>query len=52
MRQLDEAIAAKVGGSLLDTDIYSELVDDLPEIPDIPEILFTDENEEENVTPI
>ena len=49
MRQLDKAIAAKVGDSLLDTDIDSGLVDNLPEIPDT---LFTDDNEEENVTPI
>ena len=49
MRQLDEAIAAKVGDSLLNTGIDSDLVDDLPDILDT---LFTDENEEENVTPI
>ena len=49
MRQLDEAIAVKVGDILLDTDIYSELIDDLLDIPDT---LFTDDNEEENVTPI
>ena len=49
MRQLDEAIAAKVGDSLLNTEIDSDLVDDLPEIPDT---LFTDDNEEENVTRI
>ena len=49
MRQLEKAIADKVGVSLLDTDIDSDLVYDLPEIPDT---LFTDDNEEENVTPI
>ena len=49
MRQLDNAIAAKVGDSLLDAEIDSDLVDDLPEIPDT---LFTDDREEENVTPI
>ena len=49
MRQLDKATAAKVGDNLLDTDIDSDLVDDLPETPDT---LFTDDNEEENVTPI
>ena len=49
MRQLDKSIAAKVGDSLLDTEIDSDLIDDPPEIPDS---LFTDNNEEENVTPI
>ena len=49
MRQLDEAIAAKVGDSLLDKEIEYDLVDD---ISDIPGTLFTDDNEEENVTPI
>ena len=49
MRQLDEAIAAKLGDSLLNTEIDSDLGDDLPEIPDT---LFIDENEEENVNPI
>ena len=49
MRQLDEAIAVKVGDILLDTDIYSELIDDLLDIPDT---LFTDDNEEENMNPI
>ena len=49
MRQLNKEIATKVGESLLDTDIDSDLMDDLPEIPDT---LFTDDNEEENVTPI
>ena len=42
MRQLDKAIAAKVGESLLDTEIDSYLIDNLPEIPDT---LFTDDNE-------
>ena len=49
MRKLDEAISAKLGYSLLDTQIDSDLVDDLPEIPDT---IFNYENEEENVTPI
>ena len=43
MRQLDKAISAKVGDSLLDTDIKYDLVDDLPDIPDT---LFTDDNKE------
>ena len=49
MRQLEEEISVKVGDSLLDTEIDSDLIDDLPEIPDT---FFTDANEEENVTPI
>ena len=49
MRQLDEAIAAKLGDSLLDTEIDSDLVDDLPDTPDT---VFTDDNEEENMNPI
>ena len=49
MRQLDKAISAKVGYSLLNAEIDSELVDNLPETPDT---IFTDDNEEENVTPI
>ena len=49
MSKLDKAISAKVGDLLLYTYIDSDLVDDLLEIPDN---LFTVDNEEENVTPI
>ena len=42
MRQLDEAIDAKLGDSLLNTEIDSYLGDDLPEITDT---LFIDDNE-------
>ena len=48
-RKLDKAMAAKVGESILNTEIDSDLVDDLPEIPDT---LFTDDNDEDNATRI
>ena len=49
MRQLNEAIYARVGESLINTEIGSDLGDDLPYIPDT---LFIDDNKEENVTQI